>query len=302
MGLQDVFFKQGLAFDSADAKALSRNISAHIYFHALWASTELAEVNGPHEAFEGTRAAKGELQFDLWDRANGGVTPPAELDWDALRERIATHGLRNSLLIAIAPTATIASIAGCYECIEPQVSNLFKRETLSGEFMQINRYLVRELQARGLWDEQMITDIKRAEGSVQDVDRIPAELKEIYRTAWEIPQRALIDMAAERGAFIDQSQSLNLFMETPTIGKLSSMYLHAWKAGLKTTYYLRSRPATRINQTTTGAKAAQPAPAPTTPSGGGGGESTPAAEKKTYTDEEAIACSLENPEACEACD
>jgi ribonucleoside-diphosphate reductase alpha chain len=200
-------------------------------------------------------------------------------------------------LIAIAPTATIASIAGCYECIEPQVSNLFKRETLSGEFMQINRYLVNELQARGLWDEQMIADIKRAEGSVQDVARIPDELKEVFRTAWEIPQRALIDMAAERGAFIDQSQSLNLFMETPTIGKLSSMYLHAWKAGLKTTYYLRSRPATRINQTTTGVVTA-PTP-PTTPTGG---EPAPAAEKKTYTDEEAIACSLENPEACEACD
>jgi ribonucleoside-diphosphate reductase alpha chain len=300
MGLQDVFFKQGLAFDSADAKALSRTISAHIYFHALWASTELAEAHGPHEAFEGTRAAKGQLQFDLWDTANGGVTPPAELDWDALRARIATHGLRNSLLIAIAPTATIASIVGCYECIEPQVSNLFKRETLSGEFMQINRYLVRELQSRGLWDEQMITDIKRAEGSVQDVDRIPPELKEIYRTAWEIPQRALIDMAAERGAFIDQSQSLNLFMETPTIGKLSSMYLHAWKAGLKTTYYLRSRPATRINQTTAAAKTA---PAPSGGGGGGGaGGSEPAAEKKTFTDEEAVACSLENPEACEACD
>ena len=298
MGLQDVFFKKGLPFDSADAKELSRTISAHIYFHALWASTELAEANGPHDAFEGTRAAKGKLQFDLWD----GVTPPAELDWDALRARISAHGLRNSLLIAIAPTATIASIVGCYECIEPQVSNLFKRETLSGEFMQINRYLVRELQARGLWDDQMINDIKRAEGSVQDVERIPAELKEVFRTAWEIPQRALIDMAAERGAFIDQSQSLNLFMETPTIGKLSSMYLHAWKSGLKTTYYLRSRPATRINQSTTsGAK-----PSPT-----GGGQ--PAAEKgiaplvdepakKTYTDEEAIACSLENPEACEACD
>jgi ribonucleoside-diphosphate reductase alpha chain len=296
MGLQDVFFKQGLAFDSADAKDLSRTISAHIYFHALWASTELAEQHGPHDAFEGTRAAKGQLQFDLWDTANGGVTPPAELDWDGLRERIAAHGLRNSLLIAIAPTATIASIAGCYECIEPQVSNLFKRETLSGEFMQINRYLVRELQSRGLWDEQMINDIKRAEGSVQDVARIPDEIKEIYRTAWEIPQRALIDMAAERGAFIDQSQSLNLFMETPTIGKLSSMYLHAWKAGLKTTYYLRSRPATRINQTTTAAAAKAPTPTPPT----GGGE--PAPEKKTYTDEEAIACSLENPEACEACD
>ena len=211
--------------------------------------------------------------------------------------------MRNSLLIAIAPTATIASIAGCYECIEPQVSNLFKRETLSGEFMQINRYLVRELQARGLWDEQMIADIKRAEGSVQDVDRIPSELKEMFRTAWEIPQRALIDMAAERGAFIDQSQSLNLFMETPTIGKLSSMYLHAWKAGLKTTYYLRSRPATRINQTTSGAAKTSPTststPTPTTPSGGG--EPAPAPEK-TFTDEEAIACSLENPESCEACD
>ena len=304
MGLQDVFFKKGFAFDSADAKNLSRTISAHIYFHALWASTELAEANGPHEAYEGTRAANGHLQFDLWDMAHGGVTPPAELDWDALRSRITAHGLRNSLLIAIAPTATIASIAGCYECIEPQISNLFKRETLSGEFMQINRYLVRELQARGLWDEQMISDIKRSEGSVQDVERIPGELKEVFRTAWEIPQRALIDMAAERGAFIDQSQSLNLFMETPTIGKLSSMYLHAWKAGLKTTYYLRSRPATRINQTTTGAAAKVPAvavaPMPAGPSGGGA--PAPAPQMKTYTDEEAVTCSLENPESCEACD
>jgi ribonucleoside-diphosphate reductase alpha chain len=297
MGLQDVFFKKDLAFDSADAKELSQKISAHIYFHALWASTELAKANGPHEAYDGTRAADGNLQFDLWDVQNSGITPPAELAWDELRTRISEHGLRNSLLIAIAPTATIASIAGCYECIEPQVSNLFKRETLSGEFMQINRYLVRELQARGLWDEQMIADIKKSEGSVQDVDRIPDELKEIFRTAWEIPQRALIDMAAERGAFIDQSQSLNLFMETPTIGKLSSMYLHAWKAGLKTTYYLRSRPATRINQTTSGAT-----PSGSTPSGGaptGGGEPAPA---NTFTEEEALACSLENPESCEACD
>ena len=292
MGLQDVFFKQGLPFDSPEAKDLSQRISAHIYFHALWASTELAEVDGPHEAFADTRAAKGQLQFDMWTRDGAPVVAPAELDWDALRGRISDHGLRNSLLIAIAPTATIASIAGCYECIEPQVSNLFKRETLSGEFMQINRYLVSELQARGLWDEQMIADIKRAEGSIQGVDRIPAELQEIYRKAWEIPQRQLIDMAADRGAFIDQSQSLNLFMETPTIGKLSSMYLHAWKAGLKTTYYLRSRAATKINKATAGG-----APAPTAPSGGG-----QPAEKKTFTDEEALACSLENPESCEACD
>ncbi|WP_420450805.1 ribonucleoside-diphosphate reductase subunit alpha [Ilumatobacter sp.] len=294
MGLQDVFFTQGLAFDSPDAKELSRTISAHIYFHALWASTELAERDGPHGAFDGTRAAGGDLQFDLWTTPDGSsVTPPAELDWEALRGRIREHGLRNSLLVAIAPTATIASIAGCYECIEPQVSNLFKRETLSGEFMQINRHLVRELQARGLWDEAMISEIKQAEGSVQGVERIPAELREVYRTAWEIPQRQLIDMAAERGAFIDQSQSLNLFIETPTIGKLSSMYLHAWKSGLKTTYYLRSRAATKINKSTT----SNGAPTPPIPSGG-----EPAPETKTFTDDEAVACSLENPESCEACD
>jgi ribonucleoside-diphosphate reductase alpha chain len=295
MGLQDVFFKKGLAFDSPDAKELSRQISAHIYFHALWASTDLAEANGAHEAYDGTRAAAGNLQFDLWTTPEGNtVTPPAELDWDELRGRITEHGLRNSLLIAIAPTATIASIAGCYECIEPQVSNLFKRETLSGEFMQINRYLVRELQSRGLWDERMISEIKQAEGSVQTVDRIPAELREVYRTAWEIPQRQLIDMAAERGAFIDQSQSLNLFMETPTIGKLSSMYLHAWKQGLKTTYYLRSRPATKINKSAGPAAGGAPTPTPSS-------EPAPT-EKKQFTEEEALACSLESPESCEACD
>ena len=297
MGLQDVFFKKGLPFDSPAARELSKRISAHIYFHALWSSTELAAESGPHQSFAGTRAAQGELQFDLWDeggRKSGvKVVPPAELDWDTLRGRVKEHGLRNSLLIAIAPTATIASIAGCYECIEPQVSNLFKRETLSGEFMQINRYLVTELQQRGLWDEQMINAIKQAEGSVQEVDRIPVELREVYRTAWEIPQRQLIDMGAERGAFIDQSQSLNLFMETPTIGKLSSMYLHAWKSGLKTTYYLRSRPATKINKSTTAGAATTP---PSGPSGGKDPEPT-----KAFTEEEALACSLENPESCEAC-
>ena len=158
------------------------------------------------------------------------------------------HGLRNSLMIAIAPTATIASISGCYECIEPQVSNLFKRETLSGEFMQINRYLVAELQRWGLWDTDMIADVKKAEGSIQTIDRVPDDLKTIYRTAWEIPMKSLIEMAADRGAFVDQSQSLNLFMEAPTIGKLSSMYMHAWEKGLKTTYYLRSRPSNTYQQ------------------------------------------------------
>ena len=284
MGLQDVFFKLGLPFDGPEARDLSKRISEEIYFNALWASTELAEASGPHDNFALTRAATGDLQFDLW-----GVEPTDAARWETLRARVAEHGLRNSLLIAIAPTATIASIAGCCECIEPQVSNLFKRETLSGEFMQINRYLVRELQDQGLWDEAMANRVKMAEGSIQDVEGITDDLKDVYRTAWEIPMRSLIDMAAERGAFVDQSQSLNLFMESPTIGKLSSMYLHAWKSGVKTTYYLRSRPATRINKTTTGGPA------------GGPDEGEPV-EKPTFTDAETVACSLENPESCEACD
>jgi len=284
MGLQDVFFKLGLPFDGPEARDLSKQISEEIYFNALWASTELAEASGPHDNFALTRAATGDLQFDLW-----GVEPTDAARWETLRARVAEHGLRNSLLIAIAPTATIASIAGCCECIEPQVSNLFKRETLSGEFMQINRYLVRELQDRGLWNEAMANRVKMAEGSIQDVEGITDDLKDVYRTAWEVPMRSLIDMAAERGAFVDQSQSLNLFMESPTIGKLSSMYLHAWKSGVKTTYYLRSRPATRINKTTTGGPA------------GGPDEGEPV-EKPTFTDAETVACSLENPESCEACD
>jgi ribonucleoside-diphosphate reductase alpha chain len=184
--------------------------------------------------------------------------------WEALRARIARTGLRNSLLIAIAPTATIASIAGCYECIEPQVSNLFKRETMSGEFLQVNTALVAELKALGLWTSSVRDQIKRAEGSVQGLAALPAQTRRLFRTAWELPQRALIDLAAARAPFVDQSQSLNLFLAAPSIGKLSSMYLHAWKSGLKTTYYLRSRPATRIQQAT-------------------------------------VACSLENPESCEAC-
>ncbi len=289
MGLQDVFFKLRIPFDSDRAREISRRISEEIYYNALWASTELAAESGPHGGFEQTRAAKGDLQFDLW-----GVTPSFPELWQPLREHIKEHGLRNSLMIAIAPTATIASIAGCYECIEPQVSNLFKRETLSGEFLQINQYLVRDLQRLGLWTESTMSAIKRAEGSVQDIETIPAELKAIYRTAWELPMRSLIDMAADRGAFIDQSQSLNLFVESPAIGKLSSMYLHAWKQGLKTTYYLRSRPATRINKTTTSSSSTS---TPTPPGPTGGGEPAP----RTFSDEEALACSLENPESCEAC-
>jgi ribonucleoside-diphosphate reductase alpha chain len=268
MGLQDVFFALDLPFDSAPALELSTRISEEIYLTALESSAELAERFGPHPAFGQTRAAAGRLQPDLW-----GVAPTQHERWAALRDRVAASGLRNSLLIAIAPTATIASIAGCYECIEPQVSNLFKRETLSGEFLQINTSLVRELKARGLWTASVREQIKRAQGSVQSIEALPEDLRAVYRTAWELPQRALIDIAAARAPFIDQSQSLNLFIAAPTIGTLSSMYLYAWKVGLKTTYYLRSRPATRIQQATVSA----------------------------VSEQEAIACSLENPQSCEAC-
>lgn len=279
MGLQDVFFQMQLAFDSDEARKMSAKIQEEIYFAALSASCELAQEKGKHSTFDETRAAKGDLQFDLWN-----VKPENEARWTELKEKIKENGLRNSLMLAIAPTATIASIAGCYECIEPQVSNLFKRETLSGDFVQINRYLVQELKKQNLWTDEIRTKIKISEGSIQDINEFSDELKSIYRTAWEIPMRSLIDMAADRGAFIDQSQSLNLFIESPNIGKLSSMYMYAWQKGLKTTYYMRSRPATRIAQVTATEAKAEVKDVP-----------------KTYTDEEALVCSLENPELCDAC-
>jgi ribonucleoside-diphosphate reductase alpha chain len=277
MGLQDVFFALRLPFDSAAARELSTRIAEEVYLSALERSCELAAEHGPHPAYDQTRAARGDLQPDLW-----GAEPTQAERWQALRDAIRENGLRNSLLVAIAPTATIASIAGVYECIEPQVSNLFKRETLSGEFLQVNTALVRELKDRGLWTPEVREAIKRNEGSVQGVLDLPEDVRLLFRTAWELPQRALIDLAAARQPYIDQSQSLNLFLAAPTIGKLSSMYLYAWKAGLKTTYYLRSRPATRIQQATVSVAAKPTDPAP--------------------SDGEAIACSLENPETCEACE
>ena len=284
MGLQDVFFQLRLPFDSAEAQALSTRIQEEIYYHALVASCDLAEANGPHDTFSETRLAGGHFQFDLWN-----VIPSNPTRWSELRTRIATHGVRNSLLIAIAPTATIASIVGCFECIEPQISNLFKRETLSGEFLQVNRYLIEELQARGLWTEEIRMRLKLSEGSIQHVEDLPDDLKLLYRTVWEVPMRSLIDMAAARNAYIDQSQSLNLFAESPNIGRLSSMYMYAWKQGLKTTYYLRSRPATKIAKTTVPSASAR------------ANAATSNALASRPAGAAAVACSLENPGSCEAC-
>ncbi|CAL9455414.1 hypothetical protein SUDANB105_02518 [Streptomyces sp. enrichment culture] len=275
MGLQDVFFKLRLPFDSPEARALSTRIAERIMLAAYEASADLAERSGPLPAWEQTRTARGVLHPDHY-----GVEPAWPERWAALRARIARVGMRNSLLLAIAPTATIASIAGAYECIEPQVSNLFKRETLSGEFLQVNSYLVQDLKDLGVWDARTREALRESNGSVQDFAWIPEDVRRLYRTAWEIPQRGLIDMAAARTPYLDQAQSLNLFMETPTIGKLSSMYAYAWKSGLKTTYYLRSRPATRIARA---ARAQATVPV------------------QQAADPEAVACSLENPESCEAC-
>lgn len=278
MGLQDVFFQMGVAFDSDDARKISKAIAEEIYFSALTASCALAKEKGAHPNFSETRAADGVLQPDLW-----GVEVKGKR-WEKLRSDIKEHGLRNSLMIAIAPTATIATIAGCYECIEPQISNLFKRETLSGDFLQVNKYLIAEFKKLGVWNDTMRSRMKVSEGSIQDMEDLPESLRSVYRTVWEIPMRSVIEMASDRGAFVDQSQSMNLFMENPNIGKLSSMYQFAWSKGCKTSYYLRSRPATKIAKSTI-LIPENSAPLP----------------KKTTTDEAAVACSLENPEACESC-
>ncbi|MEK2647482.1 ribonucleoside-diphosphate reductase subunit alpha [Bdellovibrio sp. BCCA] len=272
MGLQDVFFKMRLPFDSAEALDLSNRIQEVIYFSALRQSCDLAKELGAHPNFKDTRAADGVLQHDLW-----GVSSVTKMDKKALRDDIKKHGLRNSLMIAIAPTATIASIVGVYECIEPQVSNLFKRETLSGEFMQVNRYLIEDLKRLNLWNEDIRIEIVKADGSIQNIEQIPGDLKLLYRTAWELKMKSVIDLAAGRAPFIDQSQSLNLYIENPKMGQISSMYAYAWKRGLKTTYYLRSRGASKI------------------------GKTVETSTGKQYTDSEAVVCSLENPEACEAC-
>lgn len=269
MGLQDTFFLLGYSFDSENAKTLSKKIQETIYFYALKESNRLAKKFGTHGSYEDTKIAQGLLQFDLWKNTLASV----DLDWLNLRSEIEKHGVRNSLLIAIAPTATISSICGVYECIEPQISNLFKRETLSGEFLQVNKYLIARLKEHDLWTESIRNQIKLNNGSIQNIAEIPSDIRNLFKTAWEIPMRALIDMAADRGSFIDQSQSLNLFIEKPTIGKLSSMYRYAWQKGLKTTYYLRSRSATQINKTTVSSSSVA----------------------------DAVACSLENPDACESC-
>jgi len=238
-GLADVFILMRHAFDSEEAKTLNKEIFETLYYASCTASKDLAKEEGAYETFKGSPASEGKLQFDLWD-----VTPSSRWEWDVLKEEIQEHGMRNSLLLAPMPTASTAQILGNNECFEPYTSNIYTRRVLSGEFIVVNKHLLRDLVKLGLWDDDMKNRLIAANGSVQDINEIPDNIKVLYRTAWEISQRSILDMAADRGAYICQSQSLNIFMKNVTNSKLTSMHFHAWKIGLKTgMYYLRTKAA-----------------------------------------------------------
>ena len=242
-GLADVFILCGLPFECEESRTMNANIFETIYHAALEASSELAEVDGSYETFDGSPASQGILQPDMWE---GETKFSGRYDWDAMRERVKTKGLRNSLLLAPMPTASTAQILGNNECFEPYTTNIYLRRTLAGEFVVVNNHLVNALKERGLWSKEMKDLMVKAGGSIQNIVDIPDDIKNLYKTVWEISQKCIIDMAADRGRFIDQSQSMNLFMESPTMSKLSSMHMYAWKSGLKTgMYYLRSKAKAR---------------------------------------------------------
>ncbi len=242
-GLADVFILCGLPFDCEESRLMNAHIFETMYHASLEASSELAEVDGSYESFEGSPTSQGILQPDMWE---GETKFSGRYDWDAMRERVKTKGLRNSLLMAPMPTASTAQILGNNECFEPYTTNIYLRRTIAGEFVVVNNHLVNDLKKRGLWSKEMKDLMVKAGGSIQNIVDIPDDIKSLYKTVWEISQKCIIDMAADRGHFIDQSQSMNLFMESPTMSKLSSMHMYAWKSGLKTgMYYLRSKAKAR---------------------------------------------------------
>ncbi|MCX6311413.1 MAG: ribonucleoside-diphosphate reductase subunit alpha [Bacteroidetes bacterium] len=285
-GLADVFILLRLPFDCEEARKLNAEIHETIYYAAMTASKDLAKKDGPYETFVGSPVSKGIFQFDMWN-----VTPSSRWEWDILKEEVKTHGVRNSLLLAPMPTASTSQILGNNECFEPYTSNIYTRRVLSGEFVVVNKHLLKDLVKLGLWNDNLKNKIIGANGSVQDIPEIPQNIKDLYRTVWEIPQRALIDMAADRGAFICQSQSLNLFVPSANFAKLTSMHFYAWEKGLKTgMYYLRTKAAAdAIKFTVDQAALTQP---------------NVEAETENISTEQRlseIACSLDNPDACEAC-
>ncbi|GCD80632.1 ribonucleoside-diphosphate reductase subunit alpha [Schleiferia thermophila] len=344
-GLADTFIKLRLPFTSPEAKMLNREIFETIYYAALNASCDLAIFDGPYETYPGSPISQGIFQFNMWGVDESQLS--GRWDWAELRQRILKNGVRNSLLLAPMPTASTSQILGNNECFEPYTSNIYTRRVLSGEFVVVNKHLLQDLMALGLWSEEMKNEIIKANGSIQHIDIIPLEIREIYRTVWELSMRDIIDMAADRAIFIDQSQSLNLFVEAPTLSKLSSMHMYAWKKGLKTgMYYMRTRPATDAIKFTVSKESSLTQPtAETTPNllhrysyaereaekraaeelarkriealatQQRNHQATRPAEKNTQPDlfapqqdapaadesQKAIACSLDNPDACEYC-
>lgn len=247
-GLQDTFFELRIPFDSQEARDLNRKIFEYMYYAAVETSAELAAALGAYPTFRGSPASMGRLQYHLWGQLPTMTT--AELDWPALEASVLTYGMRNSLLLAPMPTASTSQLLGNTEAFEPQTSNLFSRRTLAGEFAVVNRRLVRDLLARGAWTPELKNRIVANDGSVQGLE-VPEDLQTLYKTAWELPMKALIDLAADRGPFVCQSQSLNLFVAEPTFKKMSSMHFYAWSRGLKTgCYYLRTKAAARAVQVT----------------------------------------------------
>ncbi len=239
-GLADAFILMRQAFESEEARQLNKDIFETIYYAALTASKDLAIEKGPYESYKGSPVSQGILQFDMWN-----VKPSERWEWDLLREEIQKNGVRNSLLLAPMPTASTAQILGNNECFEPYTSNIYTRRVLSGEFIIVNKHLLRDLVKLGIWDDRLKNKLMASNGSIQNIEEIPDNIKNLYKTAWEISQKVILDMAADRGAFIDQSQSLNIFMENANFAKLTSMHFYGWKAGLKTgMYYLRTKSAT----------------------------------------------------------
>jgi ribonucleoside-diphosphate reductase alpha subunit len=321
-GLADAFILMRYPFDSADAKRLNIEIFETIYYAACTASKDLAKIQGVYETFEGSPASKGILQYDMWN-----VTPSNRWEWDVLKEEIKEHGMRNSLLLAPMPTASTAQILGNNECFEPYTSNIYTRRVLAGEYIIVNKHLLKDLVSLGIWNDDLKNKLISANGSVQNIAEIPDNLKALYKTAWELSQKAIIEMSADRGAFICQSQSLNVFMENPNFGKLSSMHFYSWERGLKTgMYYLRTKAATDaikftvdkkyktesipvnaesvMATATAAAYSVEPvvveAPQFEMQHAQSGSEAGMSAEE-IAKQQAALSCSLDNPDACEMC-
>jgi ribonucleoside-diphosphate reductase alpha chain len=281
-GLADTFILMGFPFESVEARNLNREIFETIYFAAMTASKDQAIEFGTYETYAGSPVSQGVFQYDMW-----GVTPSNRWEWSKLKEEVKKHGVRNSLLLAPMPTASTAQILGNNECFEPYTSNIYTRRVLSGEFIIVNRHLLKDLVRSGLWNRDMRHKIMAANGSIQNITEIPQDIKDLYKTAWEISQKAIIELAADRGAYICQSQSLNIFMENANFGKLTSMHFYGWEKGLKTgMYYLRTKAATDAIKFTVDQVIS---------------EETTEGESLSLEERAAIACSIENPDSCEMC-